>query len=232
MFDNLLCSGPDVNNQWARFRSEPNATRTIVRELEGLMSSATTDRRVRRTRELLRSALFSLIVERGYERITVQDILDKADVGRSTFYAHYRDKDDLLRSGFEDLRSALATETAGDGNAAHGKAEFLQPVLAVFQHVEAHRHLWKPLAGKGGAYLVIRILRENVSDLVREHFRSQLPGWKEDQTQLEAAVQFVVSALIGVITWWLDNDVPYSAEDIYLMFRRLTTQGVKRFLAA
>src|SRR6266511_3287723 len=77
-----------------------------------------------------------------------------------------------------------------------------------------------------------RILRENVSDLVREHFRSQLPGWKEDQTQLEAAVQFVVSALIGVITWWLDNDVPYSAEDIYLMFRRLTTQGVKRFLAA
>ncbi len=205
MFDNLLCSGPDVNNQWARFRSEPNATRTIVRELEGLMSSATTDRRVRRTRELLRSALFSLIVERGYERITVQDILDKADVGRSTFYAHYRDKDDLLRSGFEDLRSALATETAGDGNAAHGKAEFLQPVLAVFQHVEAHRHLWKPLAGKGGAYLVIRILRENVSDLVREHFRSQLPGWKEDQTQLEAAVQFVVSALIGVITWWLDR---------------------------
>jgi AcrR family transcriptional regulator len=230
MCGNLLCFGGHVKSQLARFRSELNATGTIVRELEGL--TATTDRRVRRTRELLRSALFSLILERGYERISVQDILDRADVGRSTFYALYRDKDDLLRSGFEDLRSALATETAGDGNAAHGKTEFLQPVLAVLQHVEAHRHLWKPLAAKGGANLVIRILRENLSDLVRQHFRSQLPGWKGDQTQLEAAVQFVVSALIGVITWWLDDDVPYSAEEIYLIFRRLTTQGVKRFLGA
>ncbi len=74
------------------------------------MSTASTDRRVRRTRELLRSALLSLIQEKGYDRITVQDILDRADIGRSTFYAHYRDKDDLFRAGFEDIRAALAAE--------------------------------------------------------------------------------------------------------------------------
>ncbi len=195
------------------------------------MSTAKTDRRVRRTRELLRRALLSLIQEQGYDRITVQDILDRADVGRSTFYAHYRDKDDLLLSGFEDIRSALAAERAAAEQAAGGTSEFLQPLLTVFRHVEAHRHFWQPLARKGGADVVVRILRDYVTDLVREHFRSQFPDATR-QPQLDAAVQFVVGAFIGLGIWWLDNDVPYSAEELYSIFRRLTSQGVQSFLTA
>jgi AcrR family transcriptional regulator len=195
------------------------------------VSTAKTDRRVRRTRELLRRALLSLIQEQGYDRITVQDILDRADVGRSTFYAHYRDKDDLLLSGFEDIRSALAAERAAAEQAAGGTSEFLQPLLTVFRHVEAHRHFWQPLARKGGADVVVRILRDYVTDLVREHFRSQFPDATR-QPQLGAAVQFVVGAFIGLGIWWLDNDVPYSAEELYSIFRRLTSQGVQSFLTA
>lgn len=194
------------------------------------MSTAKTDRRVRRTRELLRRALLSLIQEQGYERITVQDILDRADIGRSTFYAHYRDKDDLLLSGFEDIRLALAAERAAAGQAAAATSEFLQPLLTVFRHVEGHRHVWQPLVRKGGADVVVRILRDHVTDLVREHFRSQFPNANRNQAQLEAAVQFVVGAFMGLGSWWLDNDVPYSAEELYSIFRRLTTQGVRRFL--
>jgi AcrR family transcriptional regulator len=194
------------------------------------VSTAKTDRRVRRTRELLRRALLSLIQEQGYERITVQDILDRADVGRSTFYAHYRDKDDLLLSGFEDIRLALAAEREAAETAAGATSEFLQPLLAVFRHVEGHRHFWQPLARKGGADVVVRILRDNVTDLVREHFRSQFPGLKRNQPQLEAAVQFAAGACMGLLLWWLDNDIPYSAEELYSSFRRLTTQGVRRFL--
>src|SRR5215203_5096896 len=67
------------------FRSELTMTGAIVRKRGSMTSEAVTDRRVRRTRQLLRSALLSLIIEKGYERITVQDILDRADVGRSTF---------------------------------------------------------------------------------------------------------------------------------------------------
>jgi AcrR family transcriptional regulator len=196
------------------------------------VSTATTDRRVRRTRELLRRALLSLIQEQGYERITVQDILNRADVGRSTFYAHYRDKDDLLLSGFEDIRLALAAEREAAEQATGGTSQFLQPLLAVFRHVEGHRNFWQPLTRKGGADVVVRILRDYVTDLVREHFRSQFPGLERDQPQLEAATQFVVGACMGLGIWWLDNDVPYSAEELYSIFRRLTTQGVRRFLTA
>ncbi len=194
------------------------------------MGTAKTDRRVRRTRELLRRALLSLVQEQGYERITVQDILDRADVGRSTFYAHYRDKDDLLLSGFEDIRVALTTEREAAEHADGGARQLLQPLLVVFRHVEAHRHFWQPLARKGGADVVVRILRDYVAVLVREHFRAQFPAAAKNQVQLETAVQFIVSAFIGLGIWWLDNDLPYSAEEMYSTFRRLTLHGVRSFL--
>ena len=197
-----------------------------------LVSSETTDRRVRRTRELLRGALLALIQEKGYDRITVQDILDRADVGRSTFYAHYRDKDELLLSGFEDIRAALDAEREAAERGTEKKSEFLLPMLAVFQHVEGHRHFWGALTHKGGADLITRILRESVDELVREHFRSQFAGVKGVEMQLEAALQFVAGACMALLIWWLDNDIPYSAEEIHSIFRRLATQGVRRFLAA
>lgn len=192
------------------------------------MDPGTTDRRVRRTRQLLRNALLSLILEKGYEHITIQDILDRADVGRSTFYAHFRDKDDLLLSGFQDIHAAIATESGDADKGAKRNSEFLQPMLVVFRHVEQHRQL-KAMAKTD---MVVRALRQGVTELVRDHFRSEFRGWNGDQTQLEAAVQFVVSALMGLLIWWLEAEVPYSAEEIHAVFRRLTTQGVRRFLAA
>src|SRR5918995_3982708 len=65
------------------------------------------DRRIERTQQLLRGALRSLIQEKGFETLTVQDIIDRANVGRATFYSHFDNKDDLLVSGFEDLRASL-----------------------------------------------------------------------------------------------------------------------------
>jgi AcrR family transcriptional regulator len=194
------------------------------------MSAEPTDRRVRRTQDLLRRALLSLIQEKGYDRITVQDILDRADIGRSTFYAHYRDKDDLLRAGFQDIRAALATERDGPKRPG-SKTELLEPMLAVFDHVGRHRQFWASLSRKGGADLVNRILHQSVSDLVREHLRSRFPDTQADQLRLEAAIQFVTGACMGLVTWWLEDDaVPYSAEEIQAIFRQLATKGVRRFL--
>jgi AcrR family transcriptional regulator len=195
------------------------------------MSAEPTDRRVRRTQDLLRRALLSLIQEKGYDRITVQDILDRADIGRSTFYAHYRDKDDLLRAGFQDIRAALAAERDA-AERPGSKAGLLEPMHAVFDHVGRHRQFWASLSRKGGADLVTRILHQSVSDLVREHLRSRFPDTQADQTRLEAAIQFVTGACMGLVIWWLENDaVPYSAEEIQSIFRQLATKGVRRFLA-
>src|SRR5262249_32451066 len=141
-------------------------------------------------------------------------------------------KDVLVRAGVEDLRWALAAERKAAEQGAGPTSEFLQPLHVVFRHVEGHRHVWQPLARKGGAEVVTRIMRDNVTDLVREHLRSQFPGPGRNQPQLEAAVHYVASACIGLLTWWLDNDIPCSAEELYAIFRRLTIQGVRRFLAS
>jgi AcrR family transcriptional regulator len=202
----------------------------IVRKTGRLVSSPPTDRRVRRTRELLRNAFRSLVHEKGYDRITVQDILDRADVGRSTFYAHYRDKEDLLRSGFEDVHAALAAERDAAERQAGRETAFLQPLLAVFQHVEEYRQSWGPMSRTGGQALIARILQEGIDDLVRAHFRAQFPAADPDQLEIDAAMRFVASACMGVLMWWLDQDVPWSAEEVHATFRRLATVGVRRFV--
>jgi AcrR family transcriptional regulator len=194
------------------------------------MRPVKTDRRVRRTRELLRGALVSLILEKGYEGITVQDILDRADIGRSTFYAHYRDKDDLLHSGVEEFRPAFAAETDSADGPEGKKTAFLEPVLAVFEHADGHRQIYRAMVGKKGAEVFVRFLHENLTELMRDHLRAQLPEQTRDEEQLAIAVQFIVSALIGILDWWTLNDTPHTAEDMYTIFKGLTAQGVKRFL--
>jgi AcrR family transcriptional regulator len=121
--------------------------------------------------------------------------------GRSPFYAHYRDKDDLLRAGFEDIRAALATERDVAEKGAARKAELLQPTLAVFRHVGEHRHFWESRSRKGGADLVTRILREGVMDLFGSTSGPQFPDAKATRTQLEAAIQFVTGACMGLLVW-------------------------------
>lgn len=187
------------------------------------------DRRVRKTKELLRTALLELIQEKGYDRITVQDILDRADVGRSTFYAHYRDKEDLLDRGFDDVRAALAAESSAAEGPTSKRTEFLGPMIVVFQHVDSHRHLWKPLVRKGGSELALRLLRENAESLLRAHLRAQFPECRSDR--FEQVLALTAGAFMGLLTWWIENDLPVPAEDAQAIFRQMGTQGIRRLLA-
>lgn len=193
------------------------------------MSGTATDRRVRRTRELLRRAVTELIVEKGYDRVTVQDILDRADVGRSTFYAHYRDKDDLLRDGLHDVYEVIEAETA---KAADASAELLRPPLVIFQHVERYRHTWGAVSRGRGSAPILGILRDYSERLIRAHLTAQFPRRDHGTRQFEAAVQFITGALIGLVTWWITNDVNYSAEEIHAMFRRLGLPGLAGLIDA
>jgi AcrR family transcriptional regulator len=184
------------------------------------------DRRVRRTRELLRSALISMILEKGYERVTVQDIIDRADVGRSTFYAHFRDKEDLLIFGLEELRTAFEPDHQhADGSDA--KKQTASPTVAVFDHFARHREVWNAMAGKRGAEVFIRYLHRFLSELLRAQLAARAPK-QETQVPLDAVVEFAVNALVGLgVRWWLENDLPYSAQEMDQLYRRLTEPGIR-----
>src|SRR5260370_41682574 len=124
---------------------------------KGGRRQAKEDRRVGRTRKLLDDALHDLIVEKGYEAVTVQDIIDRANVGRSTFYAHYTDKQQLLFSHFADLEAHLAEQQR------LVRAKSADPVervfgysLAMFQHAEEDRRLWGAVVGKQTGVSIVR----------------------------------------------------------------------------
>ncbi|MGD0123562.1 MAG: TetR/AcrR family transcriptional regulator [Candidatus Limnocylindrales bacterium] len=197
------------------------------------MAEATTDRRVRRTRQLLRDALVELTLERGYDRVTIQDILDRADVGRSTFYAHYRDKDDLLVSEFEALHPTWGA-MAGDPENGQppGPAEFLEPFRGAFEAASTYRRTFKAMIGRQGAETVRRLLPEPLSKLVRDHVQACFPAWRGDERALAAATQFIVSAYLGMLTWWLDTDAQYTPDEIFGIFKQLAGDGSRSFFGS
>jgi AcrR family transcriptional regulator len=174
------------------------------------------DRRVRRTRRLLHEALLAEILEKGYDRVTVQDVLDRADVGRATFYAHFRDKDDLLVAGAEQLQVFLRQHLAVAARTpADHPAEQIELVRALFEHAAENRRLYRALVGRRAGAVVLRYAREQLASLLREHLeqvttsRGVMPA-----VPIEVMVQYLASALLGVLTWWLDAETPYSAEEM------------------
>src|SRR5262245_465000 len=130
------------------------------------MRTVEQDRRVRRTRRLLHQALIDLILERGYDKTTVSDILDRADVGRSTFYTHFRDKDELLVAGFDELQTQFELHAVDHGRPA-GDAHC--PALALFTHAAEYHQLYRALCGRRGGDVAQRHLHRMVTELLRAH---------------------------------------------------------------
>ncbi len=189
------------------------------------MAKRNVDRRVQRTRQLLHQALIALVLEKGYDKITVQNIIDRANVGRSTFYAHYLDKEDLLKSGLEKLRQDLGQHLAGE-NAVEGSEWLLLPSLALFRHVGKHHHLYKAMIGGKGIDVVARTIEDALIAHAQAHLEQLVAKEGQPSVPPLVIVTYLVGALETLLTWWLDNDMPYPPEQMDEMFQQLTIPGV------
>jgi AcrR family transcriptional regulator len=185
------------------------------------------DRRVIRTRGVLQHALTSLILKKGYEAITVQNICDEANVGRSTFYAHYTSKDDLKRKGFEHLRKELV-DRQREAQAASGdvKDRSLSFSLTMFEHARDHIDLYRALIGGRGGTVSLGQIRQILSDLVRNELAATDGKNAADNVPRELVVQYVVGAFMAVMTWWLDGGAKLPPKRMDAMFQRLAAEGI------
>lgn len=172
----------------------------------------TPDRRVRRTRRSLVHALIGLLRERRYESITIQNLLDRADVGRSTFYSHYRGKDDFLLRSFEALIDQL------DGCVGLGDAR-LVPVRELFAHVGAQREFFRALARAGMLDRVLHAGIERVSTTIER----RLPECSTGPSSVPAAVvaRAHAGALFALLRWWIEQDSPLPAERMDAMYHAI-----------
>jgi AcrR family transcriptional regulator len=191
------------------------------------------DQRIRRTCERLGSALVALIQEKPIHDVTVQEVLDRASVGRSTFYLHYRDKDDLLLSQLEKFLETMSTALSIRKEESHR----VVPVAELFAHIGSQKKLYRALADSGRlndffdlaqgyfARGIERRLTESkrLSNLCQSSLRlSKLP-----QRELGARASALAGSVLSLLRWWLDRGAKESPHELDELFHRMVWNGLQ-----
>jgi len=194
------------------------------------MSRRKPDRRVLRTRRQLQDSLMSLVLEKGYDAVTVEDITERADLGRTTFYLHFKDKDDLLLQSLEtvydDLVNQIQQRTI-DEWVANGQG----PWTLAFRHAADNARFYQIiLSGQGGSVIKNRV--QNYIAATAQRTISQLTQelGVTPSVPLEVLSHYIASSLLGLIAWWLQQDQPYSVAEMDAYFRQLALQGTTQVI--
>jgi AcrR family transcriptional regulator len=187
-----------------------------------------TDRRVLQTRDALGDALVALMHERPFDSITVQQVLDRAGIARSTFYSHYRDKDDLFLSDVEDFWEGAAMALTRRGDASHRVA----PVRELFAHVAEARDFYEALVASGRVYDVMQLGEGHFARAIEQRL-SQLPrsaasrpsttrgaasAGLTDEAVRKITAQALAGALFSLLHWWArrsDRPAPQQMDALY-----------------
>ena len=181
------------------------------------------DRRTNRTRRSLSHALVELVKEKRFDDITVQEVIDRANVGRSTFYTHFRDKEDLFQKDWEGFLDRLAELI--DWTKA-GSCSFV-PIVFLFEHLQVAQPFYKGLVRSRKAEAVFSTGTQYLS----ERLEASLAGYVKYEPAIPTAIlaNYLASQLFVLLKWWLDDGMPYSPQRMDDIFHRLVNPT---FLAA
>ena len=200
-------------------------------ENEGVVAVKRTYSRAQQAGKLLGGGHLCGIQEILFEALTVQDIIDRANVGRATFYAHFENKEDLLVSGLEEFRAFIKEHQRRLLRETHGSDEraFLFS-HEVFVHANAHRDVFRAMVGKQSGAVVQRLFQKILMELVREDVK--IIGARDGNGSMpaEAAVQYIAAGLWGLLSWWVDAKRRLSVDEVDAVFRRLAIPAVKAAL--
>lgn len=199
------------------------------------------DRRVSRTRQALRQALYELIQEKGYDAVTIEEITERANLGRTTFYLHFRDKDDLLLDRFKEQLeevfrqlSELSYDHWVNGLSMHWEAENTsvstrQPILILFDHFAEYTGVYQELK-RSGTLKIVGKLNEMICFQVVDLYHKITE--KEQRTPdlqvpIEVLAAYFAGALLSTIMWWLNHNCPYTADQMARQFIRMFIPGAR-----
>jgi AcrR family transcriptional regulator len=180
------------------------------------------DRRSQRTYRLVSSALAELLSEKPYEEILVQDILDRAGIGRTTFYAHYFDKEDVLESMTEQILSMFMDQIANSTT-----SQRVVPSLELFEHIyqSPNQHFRALMRGRAGEPLweaiqtaLSRTIEPTLSTLYAERNSPSVP--------VTVVSQYLAGAFLTLLKWWVAAGMPYPPEQMESIFQQLALPGV------
>ena len=175
------------------------------------------DRRVRRTRKGLATALVELVNEKGYDAITIREITDRADIGYATFFRHYDSKDELMLGMFNQIMEDLKSQAV---EADRGPIEGRGYVL--FKHVDQNSGLYSGLLQSSE---FSRRLRKAIGDEMLENFDRLSGSIAHPAFPLEVAANHCVSAVMGLMDWWLAKGKQIDIDRMAKIYERLIIEA-------
>lgn len=189
------------------------------------------DPRVIRTRRFLREALMELVAEKGYENVSIQDITDRATLNRATFYLHYRDKDELLYDCARELFDNVGVQTAGPETLKllfKPNPDNSTLFIPIFEHFAQHVDFYRAVLGENGVPAFAEIAQHYASTAMREALSLHMKP--ADPLLMDILVQFNVNGALGIISWWLQNEMPHSPEVMSRYFLAILSQSLLHFI--
>ncbi len=191
------------------------------------MTKKKMDRRVRRSQQALQDALLQLMFEKGYGETTVSDIVERANVGRSTFYAHFADKEDLLQQSLQGLRDFLTDETIVLPERKGPTHPALMFSLPMFLHAHEQRNLFHSVMGARSGAPVQQHMQIMLTDLVKERL-DQTSGTSKpsgDGASTALRARLIVGAFLAVLLQWVADPTSEPPEEMDRKFRELILRG-------
>jgi AcrR family transcriptional regulator len=181
------------------------------------------DRRANRTKRSLSEALVELIHEKRFDDITVQDVIDRADVGRSTFYSHFRDKEDLFQQDWERFLDMFAGGINWD-NAGEG---VFVPAQFLFSHLKNAQAFYKGLVRSRKTDPLFKSGVSHLSQSIEAALELRLQGKRIPSIPIPILSNYLAVQLFALLKWWLDHEMPYPPERMDEIFHELVSPTFK-----
>lgn len=175
------------------------------------------DLRVRRTRDRLGTALITLMQEKPIDEISVQEVLDRARVGRSTFYVHFRDTDDLLMTQLEHFLDMMSTSLSRQQE----QSERVAPVAEMFAHIGGQQKMWRALAGAGRLPDFFDLFQGYFARGIEQRLHELKRNSHLSKTEMTARSHALAGSLLSLLRWWIDRGAKQSAKSMDVMFHRM-----------
>ncbi|MFC7442730.1 TetR/AcrR family transcriptional regulator [Laceyella putida] len=184
------------------------------------------DPRVKRTRRLLREALIALLQEKSLDDITVRDLTERAGINRATFYEHYRDKFDLLDQTIDELLFSLVTHVAPRSVEEFTESGEAIPVFVrMFEFIHEHALYFQVMMGDHGIPSFQRRMLKMIRQFMDKKLDQLHPQPEKMKIPKEIFTYYISYANLGLITYWLENGMQYSAQYMAKQLSELTLRG-------
>jgi len=174
-------------------------------------------RRRLQTRRLLIQSTLQLVLEKGYEAISIQDITDRADRGRGTFYIHFKDKEDIVWTAFKDLIQELERDAHKQLDRSMPQVEYFG-FVNIFRHAQANRDLYRVIFGKQGSAILAARAQDYLAKVFLVDIRNAPESTGVDfNIPQEIEAQLLTGVISRLLYWWLETPNTYSAEQMAAM---------------